>query len=128
MKEKEVISKLKSSLGEEGIIQVSLGVDGTSLTVEHNPYYVTATQIIHSLQDSIEGHTITINKDGGEGGRWAMKEEESEYIDPKRPKVGHLLFYLVYFVLSRSLGKCKMRSLLLFNAIPLTPYMYAYRL
>ena len=90
LKEKEVISKLKSSLGEEGIIQVSLGVDGTSLTVEHNPYYVTATQIIHSLQDSIKGYTITINKDGGEGGRWAMKGGESD-IEPKRSKVGLLV-------------------------------------
>ena len=86
LKEKEVSSKLKLSFGEEGIIQVSLDVDGASLTIEHNPYYVTATQISHSLRDSIEGYTITINKDGGEGGRWAMKGEESEY-ETKRPKV-----------------------------------------
>ena len=91
LKEEEVSSKLKSSLGEEGIIKVSLAVDGTSLTVEHNPYYVTATQIVHSLQNTIEGCTITINKDGGEGGRWAMKGGESEYIEPKRSKVGLLV-------------------------------------
>ena len=92
LKEEEVSNKLKSSLGEEGIIQVSFGVEGTTcLTVIHNPYYVTATQIVHSLQNTIKGCTITINKDGGEGGRWAMKGGESEYIEPKRSKVGLLV-------------------------------------
>ena len=91
LKEKEVSSNLKSSLGEEGIIQVSFGLDGTSLTVEHNPYYVTATHIVHSLQNTIQGYNITINKDGGEGGRWAMKGEEAEYIEPKSSKVGLLV-------------------------------------
>ena len=88
LKEEDVSTALTSSLGEEGIMKVSLGVDGKSLTVEHNPYYVTASQIVHSLNNIIEGYTIKISSDGGEGGRWAIKEGNSESIETQRSTVG----------------------------------------
>lgn len=85
--EETVIASLKASLGKEGIEKVVLGQAKKSIDVEHNPYYVTASQIARSLGDSFEGYKFGISYDGGSDGRWAlaaMKGDEQEVIQTQK--------------------------------------------
>ena len=85
--EETVIASLKASLGKEGIEKVVLGQAKKSIDVEHNPYYVTASQIARSLGDSFEGYKFGISYDGCVDGRWAlaaMKGDEQEVIQTQK--------------------------------------------
>ena len=87
LNEESIVSSLKASLGNEGIEKVVLGQAKKSLDVEHNPYYVTASQIACSLGDSFEGYKFGISSDGGEDGCWAlaaMKGDEKEVIQTQK--------------------------------------------
>ena len=78
LKDETVLASLKSSLGTEGIKMVKLSHRQDTIDVEYNPYYVTASQIRSSLDSVLEGYTLSIKKDGGADGRWALKEFEVE--------------------------------------------------
>ena len=62
-----------SALAEDGknVVRVSQSQRKNSITVVHNPYHVTATQIAHSLNKA--GCVTTITSDGGTDGRWALE-------------------------------------------------------
>lgn len=85
--EETIIASLRASLGKEGIERVVLGQAKKSIDVEHNPYYVTASQIALALGKNFEGYKFVISSDGGADGRWAlaaMKGNEQETIQTQK--------------------------------------------
>ncbi|KAL7535025.1 LOW QUALITY PROTEIN: hypothetical protein ACHAXR_006220 [Thalassiosira sp. AJA248-18] len=61
---------LMDKFSNEHIIHVALNESKGILTLEHNPYFVTASQISTALNNG--GHVVRIQTDGGADGLWAI--------------------------------------------------------
>lgn len=89
LNEETIASSLKVSIcNKEGIRKLFVLDDQTKnsiqVKVEHNPYYVTASQIVRSLDSNLKGYSFSIKSDGGADGCWAlstMKKDEQDVIE-----------------------------------------------
>ncbi len=64
-------ARVISALAEDGKKVVKVNLRKDSITVEYNPYHVTASHISQSI-DKL-GCITTITSDGGADGRWALE-------------------------------------------------------
>jgi len=75
LEEEKIRACVVSALVEDGEKVLKVSQLKTSVTVEYNPYYVTASQIARSIDGAleVEGCVTTVTSDGGADGRWALE-------------------------------------------------------
>lgn len=75
--EEKIRACVMSALVEDGEKVLKVSHLRTSITVEYNPYYTTASQISKSIDGAldleVEGYVSTVTSDGGADGRWALE-------------------------------------------------------
>jgi Cd2+/Zn2+-exporting ATPase len=84
----DVLACLEKKRKENQVTNVFLDLQVNILSLEHNPYYVTAASLANILSRKLHG--VQIASDGGADGTWALpsiKDNTEEFVEPQSSNV-----------------------------------------